>query len=364
MHIKRLTINGFRSIKELELKEAKRINLLVGKNNCGKTSILESIFLTIGPTNPQLTLNIHNFRDLVFTEDNDFRFLFYKLDFENSLKLRAELSSGEVRLLTIKPLINLQTSEIKEELAKTEIGNLEVNANSNVSVSENSQIGGIVLEFQSGKLNQSKKITNTSSYKSQISIRDGIVIPKGYKENGRGVYQSMKTVLVQLDKRFSRLLIEKKTEPVIKVLREVDKNLIDLRMGANGLIYCDLGYPRMLPLNIMGDGIRRVLAVILAVSDAKDGILLIDELENGFHYRTLSTLWKALIAAAKEFNVQIFATTHSYECIKSLKEKLIEENDSDFAMLYRIERDKEDHEVIMIDQKSLISSIESDWEVR
>ncbi|MCD6146065.1 MAG: AAA family ATPase [Methanosarcinales archaeon] len=73
---KKLTINGFRGIKHLEVDDFRQVNLFVGKNNCGKTTILESLFLLTGPTNPQLPLKINGFRDFNIIDENAWRVFF------------------------------------------------------------------------------------------------------------------------------------------------------------------------------------------------------------------------------------------------------------------------------------------------
>ena len=70
-------------------------------------------------------------------------------------------------------------------------------------------------------------------------------------------------------------------------------------------------------LSSMGDGVNRILTIILALLNCKGGVLLIDEFENGLHYSVQAKLWKIIFDLAKTLNVQVFATTHSSDCIKS-----------------------------------------------
>jgi AAA15 family ATPase/GTPase len=82
----------------------------------------------------------------------------------------------------------------------------------------------------------------------------------------------------------------------------------------------------MIPINLMGDGVRRMLVVILSIYNAKGGIVVIDEIENGLYFSTLSKLWKSIIKTAVKSNTQVFITTHNYETIKSLKDCLADDN--------------------------------------
>ncbi|MGH2644500.1 MAG: AAA family ATPase [Chitinophagaceae bacterium] len=90
MGYKKIIINNFRRIKSLALENTARVNLLLGKNNCGKSSILEAIFLITGINNPQLILNIDSLRNLTHTEEGDFSFPFYNLDYNFHPKIEAD----------------------------------------------------------------------------------------------------------------------------------------------------------------------------------------------------------------------------------------------------------------------------------
>jgi hypothetical protein len=78
-------------------------------------------------------------------------------------------------------------------------------------------------------------------------------------------------------------------------------------------------FPHPIPLRSLGDGINRLFAVILSLVNAKDGLLLVDEIENGMHYSILLEVWTNILKLAKALNVQVFATTHSWDCIKAFQ---------------------------------------------
>lgn len=63
---------------------------------------------------------------------------------------------------------------------------------------------------------------------------------------------------------------------------------------------------------------RRILALALAVNQVPGGILLIDEVDTGLHYSVMGDLWRSLVEAARQFDIQVFATTHSLDCINGL----------------------------------------------
>lgn len=73
-----------------------------------------------------------------------------------------------------------------------------------------------------------------------------------------------------------------------------------------------------IPIGSLGDGTWRMLAMAISLIRARDGILLVDEIDTGLHYSVLEDMWRLIYGASKEFNIQIFATTHSFDCVQSL----------------------------------------------
>lgn len=76
------------------------------------------------------------------------------------------------------------------------------------------------------------------------------------------------------------------------------------------------GIDEPLPLKSMGDGITRLFHMIVALVNAQDGLLLIDEFENGLHWSVQSKVWEVIFQLSEKLNVQVFATTHSRDCIE------------------------------------------------
>ena len=91
MRYKNFKITNFRGIKNLEINDFSRINIFLGQNNCGKSSILEALFLLNASNNPQILLNLEALRTIFHDEEDDLRFSFYNLDYNNKVKLEAEL---------------------------------------------------------------------------------------------------------------------------------------------------------------------------------------------------------------------------------------------------------------------------------
>ena len=83
------------------------------------------------------------------------------------------------------------------------------------------------------------------------------------------------------------------------------------------------------PIGSMGDGMWRMLAMAIAITRCKGGILLVDEIDTGLHYTVMAEMWTLIFGAAKRLNVQVFATSHSYDCVHSLAKICVNQNDAD-----------------------------------
>lgn len=136
-------------------------------------------------------------------------------------------------------------------------------------------------------------------------------------------------------------------ELVLEWLRMLDHRIEDLayvagRLGSSPrLALLKVEGQGRIPLRSMGDGLTKLFHIALAVASAPKGVLLIDEFENGLHWSVQETLWIALAKAAREFNVQVFCTTHSRDCIESFA-AAVKNAGPDGASIYRLERKGDD----------------------
>ena len=141
-------------------------------------------------------------------------------------------------------------------------------------------------------------------------------------------------------KWLGRLRQQKKSDLVVEALHVIEPRLYSLEVNpitGTDMIWGDIGLSELVPLPVMGDGMMQLTRIVLAISSARDGVVLIDEIENGLHHSVLSEVWQVIEKAANQFNTQIVATTHSYECIAAA-EQVFKSSDEDFFLLHRIER--------------------------
>jgi AAA15 family ATPase/GTPase len=359
---KKIAIKGFRGIKELELDDFRQINLFVGKNNCGKSTILESLYLAISPTNAHLPVKINMFRGLQYLDENMWLTLFHKMSRDSNITISTELNNKDERKLVIEPNMKSATNVA---ITNTKIRNKTIDVSGDISGSSLMfpVINGLRIEYSV----KQKNVKNWIKYNAQVTL-DGnnleITPPKGYKENLKGTYLNPQTIFLDIPKIFDEIQVRKQIDLIVDVLKEIDDSLVNLSLGKD-VIYCDIGLDRLMPINVMGDGMYRLLAIVLAISTQQDGILLIDEIDTGLHYSTQEVLWNVIFKSAKKFNVQIFASTHSLECIKAFSSTYFNQLSKEVDIkLYRIEKRDDDIKAIDYDGEVLAASLESGWEMR
>lgn len=126
-------------------------------------------------------------------------------------------------------------------------------------------------------------------------------------------------------------------------------------------LYVKLKNNNMSPIEFMGDGIRKLLHLYLAIKVKEYDIVLIDEIENGLHYSMYEVLWKYIYKLAKDRNCQIIATTHSYENIVAFKSVL---NNNDDISYFRLGKSEDKIKAYRFSAEMFGEAISSNMEVR
>jgi hypothetical protein len=167
-------------------------------------------------------------------------------------------------------------------------------------------------------------------------------------------------------KRYSKLEEDNRHDEVLRVLQIIEPGLRRLAVSVsdNGtLIRCDLGLGRLIPLGMAGGGMCRLFDFVVSILSSPGGVVLIDEVDTGFHHSVMKDVWTAIVDVAARTNVQIIATTHSSGCLRAAHAALSERLQYE-GVYYRIERDGTSTRAVEFDTETLGTAIESDWEVR
>ncbi|CUU36107.1 AAA domain-containing protein, putative AbiEii toxin, Type IV TA system [Armatimonadetes bacterium DC] len=118
-----------------------------------------------------------------------------------------------------------------------------------------------------------------------------------------------------------------------------------------------------MPVMLMGEGMIRLLQIVLSIAHLPQGILLIDEIESGLHYSALPNLWQIVASLATEQDTQVVATTHSYECIATAAE-FFQKEQPEALRVYRLDRGDGSTQVATYDTELLMTALEVNFEIR
>lgn len=152
-------------------------------------------------------------------------------------------------------------------------------------------------------------------------------------------------------------------EPSIERIAPVGFHNYRINNFSSGFVIKIANSNQRIPIGSMGEGIWRMLGLALALVNARDGVLLVDDIDTGLHFTTMSDMWKLVWETAKRLNVQVFATTHSSDCWKSLDAIASQENPSDEGItIHRIEKGKS--RSVVFTEEQVVIAAERDIEVR
>ena len=360
------SIKNFRCFDELAVEGLGRINLIAGKNNVGKTALLEALWVHHGAVNPDVGVRIGSFRGLDAPSlDNFMADLFHKFNREQVIELLArgdwEESPRELRISCQEvSTVEVPLPRPREDQQDPRQTSSTFNNASNHVVFDYT-FGPTVQLSSSGRLVEQIVGPGVSTITMEQTQR-----PRPYQENGIFLAARRTGVSIEDVQRYSQLEVAGNEGRILEILEQIEPSLSRLAVVATGQesrLYGDIGLGRLIPLQMMGDGMSRLLSVALAIATAPGGAVLVDEIENGIHHSVMEKVWRAIGAFARSYDVQIFATTHSYECIGAAY-RAFEEDEEDELRLFRIERNGDGkYRSVKFDRERIGSVLQFNMEV-
>lgn len=303
---KRIEISRFRGIRYSNIEHLKPVNLFFGKNNCGKSSLLDAIFLISGLSNPTLPLNINIMRNYRRLEPSDVILDYYSLDVSKPIEIKA--FNDEIRVLQIS---TFETSGSKVDLLSEE---------NNIASTDSNNRYGLVLKCKIG--DQTCESSIIMSHSAENSLEQRVKSDVHYKEKLLCRYLNPKFDFYTSIEGLADVIKNKDEAFIIEALQLIEPRFKDFVLSQNEVLV-DIGFDKRIPINMLGDGVRKILSILTTIYECKGGIVLVDEISNGFHYSVMKGLWASIISAASKNNVQIFATTHDLDSIKGLRDAAI-----------------------------------------
>lgn len=356
---KEFRIKNFKCFSDFSMDNLERVNLIAGENNVGKTALLEALFLNCDPYNPMQPFTLDSIRGVNISyssvgskKESPWDTYFTDFNSSRTITLDGRFSKGISRVLSMRVI-----EECEEMSDYRDLVNIEVK-----KPDENIVTTGVVKELE--LLCKENKDTN----RSVIFVhQNGISISKFPRSPGNAKFLSSRSrALLEDASLFGELEKQGKQDFLLEVLRILEprlNRLANIPVGGVTILHGDIGLSQMIPLNLMGEGMTRLASVILAISYSKEGVLIVDEIENGFHHSIMKKVWQAIGKAARDFNVQVFAATHSRECIIAAHQAFSENGKYDFRY-HRLDKIKGEIKAVNYNQEILQAAIDSNFEVR
>jgi hypothetical protein len=353
-------IKNFRGFKDFTIGSLDRVNLITGANGVGKTALLEALFVLIGETNLSLALRVNALRGLEKMQGDAeavakwvWQPLFHSFETAEYIEIEGKAVDNQ---------------SYRAELRLVTLPSARIPLGERLGEGTNGQDG--ITGFASKALEiQYSSLSGEHRTAQMVIDEEGIKIgppPPMPKRPGSFLSTKSRATTEEDAKCYGQLEVEKEPYDVLKTLKLIEPRLVRLAAvaGVGGtMLWGDIGLNTMAPLALMGDGLSRITAIVLRIATSRHGFVLIDEIESGFHYSTMRDIWSALADAARRFDVQLFATTHSWECIQAAHEAFAVSPTYDFR-LHRLDRLNGEIRAVTYDHGTMSAAIASDLEVR
>lgn len=374
-----IQIQNYRNLKDLKIPSLGQVNLITGKNNTGKTSFLEAVGVYIAEFDLSFISELLEDRG----DELDLNILGKKHGREDIIK--SYLNS-------LSSFFNSRKTSIDQDnlilIGQLEKESFDSNIVQNTALSIRFVTG--FQETQSIDFKQQEIFESLDLYKNREDIDIGLQIrvgergfimslsenffmnsyfPNLYKERVFQFIRSGNFGRKEDDKHWDNITLTEKEKYVIEAIQIIEPTIerlafISKSQRKRSPVVKLLDNKEVLPLKSMGDGINRILTIILAMVNVDNGYLLIDEFENGLHYTTQEKLWKVIFHLAKTLNIQVFATTHSRDCIASFEKVLNEPENQVSGNLIRLENKNGDIRQVEYNAEELQIAVNQNIETR
>ena len=334
--IRSFKVDGYRGFRKFAADGLARVNLIVGKNNAGKTALLEALHFVASGADPvslhqaasrrgEMVLTPEGIGDLYQRRPSrlaDVSHLFHG----HLLALDASCSFSADGLLECSIAVE-EDRGVEEQIysdpsdSPTRPWVLAIHRQGfpgllpSTTMATLSEEGGLLLRSQRGL----------------PSVAQRAVRPRRQSPTGLAQFVSTETLSArELAALWDTILLEGSKAGVIEALKIIEPATVNVefltgesverQIGSLAGILVELNNPATrVPLGSLGEGMRRLLALSIALANTKGGTLLIDEIDTGLHYSVLAQMWQLVAEAARQFDIQVFATTHSADCVRGLE---------------------------------------------
>ena len=316
-----LQIENYRVFRKLRIERLGRANLFVGKNNAGKSSILEAVRLFASRGNEHVLWTILDSHDETRRAGGTQEDLLYAVKQLFHGRESEWWDGAEIRIGPMnEPAASLSISIVTVPQDSSDTEFVVVNADGNTR-----RLFTLDGQSRTWKTSSTLRLPETA-------LRHMYVPPEGLSSETAARLWDLIT-LTDLEESVTRALriISPEIER-ISFIGEHGQTRIPMAKLTNQV--------RPIPLRSLGDGVGRMLGVALSLVSARGGVLLVDEVENGIHFTAQEQLWQLIFGLAHQLNTQVFATSHSWDCIEAFQRAAALDHHEE-AVLVRLDVDRE-----------------------
>ena len=318
--IQSISIENFRCFQHTQIEGFRRVNLIGGQNNAGKTTLLEAILLGVNPSDKSIIFVQQKLRsDFGNPEapEQTWQNLFFNLDTQAGAKIHVSTAGA-----TFGGAFSVKNTQKKPHMTGRNAENADetlVKVEDNTAEDETVQSSLIVHKLQPGLSAPPAMRIDANKGKLRFGVGGELPAPIFFVTFMPAGFKPYPNVMAD---DFEKLRYRGQDDVILEAVKIIDPSIQRMEVfsfGAKRIHIQRQGQPFM-PMTMFGDAVNKVVNIALRIAHSQNGILLIDEIENGIHYTHQEEFWRLLLAMAQRFNVQVFCTSHSLEMIRAFNE--------------------------------------------
>jgi hypothetical protein len=314
--IESLEIENFRCFEKLSVSDLSWVNVVVGESAAGKTALLEAVCIGMGAAmdipmkfrawrglTPSMTFPMTSDSYEALWED-----LFFQFDQKRTIRVALHGTAETTR--------SLELSYRPQTAATVPVPTAESPA-APPGPRDSSVITPITFEWT---------YAGGQTFQVQpLPTAPGVLTAGKPQFPALSAFYSASFMAVtspsEAANQFSAFSRKRKDAPVRRALKAVFPNIKDVSVeidAGNNVLYCTVPWMKVkAPVALVSSGINKLLLILLGIASLNKGIVLIDEIENSIYYKTYPKVWESILHFCRRFKVQVFASTHSMECLRA-----------------------------------------------
>jgi AAA domain, putative AbiEii toxin, Type IV TA system/AAA ATPase domain len=294
-----LEICNYRAFRHLVIEQLGRVNLIVGRNSVGKTSLLEALWLYARRGVPAVV-----WEQLTVRSESAGRAA-------PSIAAVSNIFYGRPNALVDGAQLSIGPSLLSEDRLQ-------------IAIEQHDDTSGQQrgpLQFYIVRLGGRARLF-TELFEPSLDIASLPTLP----DLPHTVVLSRGLAPAYIAQLWDRVVLMDREDEVLRILKILVPTIERVFMVSDQAIGLERiammrvkGIGQPISLRSYGDGVARLFDMAVTAMSASEGILLIDEIENGIHYSALPELWENLFTLADQLDIQVFATTHSRDCVEAFQ---------------------------------------------